>query len=222
MKRLLKILIIALGSIGIGAPIFGNGYNFFSLLYFTNLSNLLVIIISAIFLYFDDEETEIKEFWHILRFMATNAIVLTFLVFNSLLLPKMISDGNTAYLFSINNILVHNLIPILMIVDYLLYGKKLPFKKMYLIFILPAIYFVVALLYNPVFGITFPGDSPTPYFFLDYKANGWLKLKGGFFNIGVFYWIIITLIIIFLIGLGFHGISNLVSKRQEEKKITKI
>lgn len=219
MNKILKILIIALGSIGVGIPIFSKGYNFFSLFYFTNQSNLLVVVVSAIFLYLETSGKEIKEGWHKLRFIATNAISLTFLVFNLILMPSVIHSGHSSYLYSANNLLLHNIVPLLMIVDYILYGKKYPLNKIYLVYIYPISYLVLALLYNPVFGISFPEPGgPTPYFFLNYKENGWFNVSGGFFKLGVVYWIIISLVIVFLISLCLHGLSKIRFKKSQDNQ----
>lgn len=210
MNKLLKIIIIICGSIGTGLSLFSDGYDFYSLLYFTTLSNLSVVIVTALFLHYESSNKEIPSSWHAIRYMVTAAIALTFVVFNATLMPEMIKDGKGMDLLKMSNVLNHNVTPILMVIDFVLYGKKIPTSKIHYALFLPLGYFIITIFLNPIFGITYGSSKEVvPYFFLNYQKNGWFSLQGGFFGIGVIYWILMVLSIVFLIGYGIYGLRKL-------------
>lgn len=208
MKKTIKLLIIIAGSMGVSLTLFSTGLNFKGLLYYTVLSNIWAVFSASAFIILD-EKKEIDNFWHTLRFLLASGIALTFVVFTTTLLPELIKNGNYGYIFSPSNFLTHFITPILLIIDYIFYGKQVEIKKVYLTLVIPLIYFVITMLLNPVLGITYADNQIVPYFFLNYQTNGWFNLSGGFFRIGVFYWIIIVLIIILLISFGLFGLRKL-------------
>ena len=86
------------------------------------------------------------------------------------------------------NLLVHNLVPLLACLDYVLFGRgyeKNP--SLWIGLALPLAYFlfVMGLMF---LGVRF-GQEAAPYFFLDYRANGWFTAGGG--RLGVFWWLLI-------------------------------
>ncbi len=191
-KRILNILVILSSAFGVSYSLFSGGFSLQPLLFFTTLSNIFVLVMSSILLYFDLSKKELLKLIDLLNYLATAAITLTFLVFSIFLMPTYFRDGNTAYLVSIGNIVNHNLTPILMITYYIMYGKKVRYKDMLYTLIFPLIYFVFALMANPVFGIVFNSSGDlVPYFFLDHYTHGWFTLNNGFFGLGVFFWVII-------------------------------
>lgn len=213
LKKILKIIIIICGSVGSGLTLFSGGYNLDTLLYFTILSNIAVVFITSMFLYMDDSNKEIKMVWHILRYMIAAAITLTFIVFNATLMPEMIKNGDGLDLLKMSNLLNHNITPVLFVVDFVLFGKLIPLNKIYYTLFMPLGYFIITLMMNPIFGVTYGSNNEiVPYFFLNYQKNGWFSLSGGFFGIGVFYWVIIVLVIVLLIGYGLFLLRNLNKK----------
>lgn len=150
---------------------------------FTVQSNLWISAICLVFFAFDlagHGLRRIPQALHLLKFMFTSSILLTWAVFAVLLSPTM----TTAYLLSQSNFLLHNLTPAFALLDYLNFDSdsRVQSKHIPLSLIMPLFYTVFFCI---AYAIT--GKLPVPYFFLDYKKYGWYRItKKG---IGVFYWI---------------------------------
>lgn len=199
IKKWLKVAIVISGSMGIAVALKSSGL-IPTLLYFTNMSNILAAVVAGIFLYFDMSKKDVKPFFHILRFISTSGIALTFVVFTTVLMPSVILQGYANYLYSPSNIFLHNLTPILMMLDYMLYARKEENKKVLYALVFPLTYLVFALTINPLTGVLFEGNLRVPYFFLNFYVNGWLTLNQGFLKIGAFWWIILIVPLVSLIG----------------------
>lgn len=63
--------------------------------------------------------------------------------------------------------------------------------------------------------VRFVDGAKVPYFFLDYEKYGWFEIGDG--NIGVFYWVIIILIIVYLIGISINFLHQFIQKKQKLK-----
>ncbi len=188
------------------------------LLYFTNMSNLWIMtVVLVLFIYSlihiirNDDRPEIPGWLQSVRFIFTVAITLTFLVFSVLLTPQMISQGNSSYLLSVSNMCVHNLVPLLSIADFLLFGYEYRSgRHAYLLgLIMPLLYTAFALILS-AFG-SFFGDDRVPYFFFDYEANTWL---GAGKSIGVVYWLIILSASVLGMSALLLLLKNIVAKRK--------
>lgn len=220
MKKLFKILTIISGVLAVILSIFSKGdVRWTSLLYFTQQSNLWAAIMALILLLWKNPPKYIEK----IRFMVVAAIALTVIVFNALLTPQMILEGQYSYLFSFENVFAHYLTGIFFIIDYLLYGEKNTIKSIFYTLILPLLYFVFAMTANPLFNIMFY-KSPVPYFFLDYKEYsffkiGYAKTVEHGLKLGVFYWIIINIIIILLIGSLLYLIKGKVDEKRTSQQI---
>lgn len=217
MNKVFKILTIISGVLGVLLGILTkNGVQWTSLLYFTQQSNLWAAIMASILLIKKDRPDYINK----LRFMVVSAISLTLIVFNLLLTPQLIAEGRWDYIFSFTNLFAHYLTAIFFITDYLLFGKKENVKVIYYSLILPLVYFVFAMTANPLFNISFYG-STVPYFFLNYQEYsffkmGYAKTVEHGLKLGVFYWVIIVLVIILLIGSGLYFIKEKLSKSKDK------
>lgn len=187
--------------------------------YFTNLSNIWIMAIIAVFLVYDilrlvkgDSAPHPKNWLYTVKFVCTVAITLTFLVFSVLLIPQLIAEGNAAYIFSISNLCVHNIVPMLAILDFCLFDYDFKTSKLTFLWsaLLPIAYsaFVIICSYC---GVMF-GEDKFPYFFFNYDNNGWLSIKDG--NLGVAYWILLLAGVVFLIGIGLIAIKNAVAKKR--------
>lgn len=191
---ILNILALLFGAVGLYVSFFPkSGFmDADTIWYYTIQSNIFVMIVAAISLFFEFHKLKGKSIpnaIYTLRFVCTVDITLTFLVFSLMLTPIFIKDNNTAYLLSIGNLCVHNLLPLAAIFDWCFFGKSnhIKTKQILLALIFPFFYCVLMLI-RSFLGITISGNL-VPYFFLDYQASGWLKIgKNG---IGVIYWIII-------------------------------
>ena len=129
-----------------------------------------------------------------IKYVATVAITITFLVFFTMLAPLMGVD----YLLSFNNFSLHAIVPVLAIIDFFLFDIEinLTYPKSLLATIAPIAY--VAFVYiGAIFKLQYGENLYYPYFFLNIETNGFFFEKG----IGVIPWIIILLAGI--CGLGF-------------------
>ena len=150
---------------------------------FTIQSNLWISGLCLIFSGFEltgNGQRRIPQGLHLLKFMFTSSILLTWGVFAVLLSPSM----TTAYLLSQSNFFLHNLTPVLALLDYLNFDSdsRVQSKHIPLSLVMPLFYTVFFCI---AYAIT--GKLPVPYFFLDYKKYGWYRITRK--GIGVFYWI---------------------------------
>lgn len=193
--------------------------------FFTVQSNVWMLIISLVFAVFiignvlTKKQVKVPNWLYHIKFMCVTAITLTFLVFSLMLTPSMIAGGNGSYLTSVSNICCHNLVPILSIIDYFVFDTEHRSNK--LTFILSAIlpiYYLAFALIGSVTGVNFGSTtSKVPYFFMDYEANGWFTVSNGFFGLGVFWWIVILVVVVLAYSAAFIAIKNHIAKRRERK-----
>ena len=164
-----------------------------SFLYFTTQSNLIMVGLSLVLIYFDLKRKPLPRFLQIFHHLAVVATTLTFLVFALMLGPFL---DLATYFYSLQNIALHNLGPILAIIVYLLYAHETPKSVKLLALIGPLSYmFVTYLLYFS--GVRFH-PYELPYFFLEYMTYGWLRID--FPNFGILYWWVAIILLIFIIS----------------------
>lgn len=208
MKRYTSIVINSLllifGVLGLYFTVLDkNGFmNADAFLYYTVQSNIFVMLIAVLALVFEIRRLKGREIGpavYLWRLIGAVAITLTFLVFTFMLIPSIVSKGDGDYLFSPGNLCVHNLVPIMAILDWCLCGSMRDIKqgRIYLS-LLPALFYCIFALIRSSMGLTIGGNH-VPYFFLDYKLYGWLGF--GKPGLGVVWWILI-------IALMLVGISN--------------
>lgn len=204
----IKSLLLVLGIIGLWTTLSGASFmgKMKSFLYFTIQSNVTIMVVTAIFLVSEILElTKGKGFtntnvWLMIKFVFTVAITVTFLVFFLVLAPN---GASWKYLLSINNLCVHAFVPILAIIDLILFDYKIKIEKYMPIWgIAMPLYYAFFSLICSFAGVTFGTqdgvDLIVPYFFLDYEKYGWFSFNDG---LGVAYWIVIMAL--FMSGLSF-------------------
>ena len=129
-----------------------------------------------------------------IKYVATIAITITFIVFFTMLAPLMGVD----YLLSFKNFSLHAIVPILAIVDFFLFDTDIQLTyKSSLLATIPPVCYVAFVYVGAIFKIQYGKDLYYPYFFLNIDTNGFFFEKG---TMGVIPWIIILLA--FIIGLG--------------------
>ena len=200
-KILIKAALIIIGVLGIvltalSSAFMGGASVFF---FFTVQSNIFIMLIALIFLVNEvvvliTNKSFINQTLLHIKYVATVAITVTFLVFFTMLAPLMGVD----YLLSFNNFSLHAIVPILAIVDFFLFDKdiKLTYKSSLLATISPICY-VIFVYIGAIFKLEYSENLHYPYFFLNIDTNGFLFEKG---TMGIIPWIIILLGAI--IGLG--------------------
>ena len=192
-----------------------NAHGLMFLTYFTNLSNIFVDIVFAVFIIQDikalltKQAVTRKNTWYRVKFLATISITLTFLVYLLILAPCSEAGFLGAYLNNgAGSLCVHFLNPVLAIVDFLLFDYKFSSDNKDVFYgIIPPLCYVGYVLILGALGIRWGQyEMMAPYNFLNYGAEvGWFgfdlsKMNAASFGVGVFY-MIVVLVIIFL-GLG--------------------
>ncbi len=135
--------------------------------FYTIWSNIVVLIFFAyLFIKKPDEDR------FALRVKAgiTIAILLTFIVYNVLLLPTVTADE----FHTVQNYTLHYIVPVLCVLDWILYDK-IRYEILDPIYwtVFPLFYAVFALIRGIVYPVNIPGeDSPFPYFFVDVYKIG--------------------------------------------------
>lgn len=200
-KIAIKATLVIVGVLGIvltaqSTDFMGGGSVFF---FFTVQSNIFIMLMALIFLVNEVAVLIIKKSFinqvllHI-KYTATVAITITFLVFFTMLAPLMGVD----YLLSFKNYSLHAIVPILAIVDFFLFDKDIQLTyKSSLLATIPPVCYVVFVYVGAIFKIQYAKNLYYPYFFLNIDTNGFFFEKG---TMGIIPWIIILLG--FIIGLG--------------------
>ena len=146
----------------------------------------------------------LPQWLYVIKYVATTSILLTWFGFAVLLSPTVPIE----YLVSPSNIFLHNLTPILALLDFVLFDRQYdPYGKPALFTLIMPIAYV--LFFIAAYELT--GRLPAPYFFLDYQKCGWLRI--GADGIGVVYWVLMLSVV--LIGMG-AGILDLRGQCREK------
>lgn len=200
-KIIIKAALVVVGILGIiftaqSSTFMGGGSVFF---FFTVQSNIFIIAMTLIFLINEivqliTKKSFINQTFLFIKYVATVAITVTFLVFFTMLAPLMGVD----YLLSFNNFSLHAIVPILAIVDFILFDTdiNLTYSNSLFATIAPISY-VIFVYIGAIFKLQYGENLYYPYFFLDFEKNGFLFEKG----FGIIPWILILLAGI--CGLGF-------------------
>ena len=172
--RIIYVLIGIVGIIGSFGTFRGN-YNPNWYLMFTNISNYICFFVMLSLLCYTARDMR-KGITHgetsqapLFRFCTCIMILITFLVFNTLL-------GNpftSAYWTDIQSLIMHLILPVMFIVDYMLFSKKRSvnvFAPLYAC-IMPLIYVLFILIRAEALLGT--GAFVFPYYFLDFQSIGW-------------------------------------------------
>lgn len=205
-----KLLIVVIGIFGIylslsDSPLVGM---FEHLSYYTNLSNLLCIIF---FLYYSIKMIiNIKEnnhnYHNNFKGAVTITILITFIVYNFILRPFMHDVEGVMKINSVGNLIVHVILPLMVLFDYILFDEKGNYSKAYLWVLIPLFYFIFICI-RAKFGYTFTyAQSRYPYFFLDIDEYG-------------IYQVIFNAIISILLILALIYIYVFIDKKLSNKKI---
>lgn len=188
----------------------GNGT---ALNFYTLQSNLWVFILELVLLVLTIIEdvkqvSIIKEKMVVLKFVMTVAILVTFIVYWSMLAPYVAQKN----VLALSNVILHAISPILMLVDFLVFDREYTFKKnnVYLT-IIPLLYYLIfAMVRAEISDTVFTQGSRYPYWFIDIDTFGWL---GNINGPGVIYWAILVLIGVEALGFGLYKIYIISEKK---------
>ena len=200
-----------LGILGIVASFGIFNYEFRTDFYvhFTNLSNYLCIAIMFIELIEtvkknkDSYVTKLP----LLKFIGLLAILLTFIIFNFIL-----AGDREMYLnFRINSVLFHIILPIMYLIDWILFyeHKKIKWNYPLISVSFPVIYAIF--IFIRAWILDFNPEAPFiyPYFFLNLEELGVM---------GVVKWIGILSVVFIVIGYVIYGVDRLLKPKKLVEK----
>lgn len=204
----------AVGAIAILASVglFDGAFRWDFYIHFTNLSNYLCfgILIAELISVIKKSENSYITTSPRLKFIGLLAILLTFFVYNIMLAPTKSMKTN----FSIFSISLHVIMPILYVVDWILfYERKATWKYPLLSVIFPLAYVSFVFIHAACFNfnaniMNFAGTGPHiyPYFFLNVSKIG---------VAGVIKWILILAVAFIALGYIMYGVDKLISKHRK-------
>lgn len=198
LSILVKLAVIIVGVSGIivtcaSSGFMGTGVTF---LFFTVQSNVFAIAVALVFLvdsllHLLGKKTFVTGWMKLIKFTATIAVTVTFLVFATMLAPLLGVD----YLLSYSNFSLHAIVPFLMVFDFFYFDKDVPLNRFTCLWgLAPALSYFVFFLIGSVTGVRYFNNDFAPYFFLDYQANGWFRVSEN--GLGTAYWFLILLTLI--------------------------
>lgn len=225
---ILKILIVnfAMSAFIIGCFFDDNQYH--QLMFFTEQSNFLALIVTIIslFLVVSEGTNGVKKFTPALekaRFTVAILVSITCLIFMCILMPVgLIENDPGAGNFKWDEIILHAVVPPLVVIDVLIFNNNfvitkkdilisIGFMTFYLGFIIFAFY--TNLSFNP----NYPELHNYPYFFMNFNSHtGWFGIDFHFEGnvshdknaIGSFYWILFLLALVLSLGFAWRHIMN--------------
>ncbi len=200
-----RTIYIVLGVIGIIGSFgyFKENFNEDFYLYYTNLSNYICfgVILYALIKTIKSYKTSPEGYCNVLpkfKFMSLIMILVTCLVYNILLAKDYtIAD----YFFSISNLILHLILPIMFTLDWVLFTEHRQTKWYYplLATVMPLIYVVLILIRAAILGNSYHGLL-YPYFFLNVAKIGF----GG-----VIGWVAILVLVFVALGYIIFGLDHI-------------
>ena len=198
IKKIIRMLILSaliiVGVLGIiltavSTSFMGGASVFY---FFTVQSNIFIIAMAFLFLGHEiicliNKKETVNQVMLQIKFVATVAITITFLVFFTMLAPLMGVD----YLLSFKNFSLHAIVPILAIIDFIVFDTdiNLSYPKSLIATIAPISYVFFVYAIGVPLKLQYAENLYFPYFFLNYEQNGFFFEKG----FGVIPWVIVLL-----------------------------
>lgn len=193
--RAVLLIICFIGILDCFNLLFDTRINLDALVYYTTLSNIFCFVITLLVLINDYKKIKngiifgSNNKYVKLKYNASIIILITFIIYNFVLVNNMFSPGWNY----IGNLSKHILTPILFILDFLLFDQysNLKIKDVFASLIIPILYVAFIIIRGLILPSDFPGTI-YPYFFLNYKEIG---------VDGVFKWLLLLTISYFIIAL---------------------
>ena len=220
IEKALSCLIIFSSGLGILLCLLNAKYDGYShwtkrLLYFTNQSNLWVIVIYVLSLFQIDKKSKQSMFFA--KYIFTVCITLTGLMFCCFLGPFA---DKSYHAWSISGILTHVITPTLVLIDFILQNCKFLINKKAVFYtLIPPLIYLTLTSFLSFINLDFGRGENFPYFFLNYFSPAKLI---GFSNtlpyfMGTAYWLILIFLLIFFIGFILQKINNKLLKNKLNK-----
>lgn len=213
LSLLFKLLIVFIASYGI---LLNSGYpNSFEpqmFLYYTILSNLICLIYFVVVLcQMIHGIISSNEFIENMRVKGAVIMVITvtMTIYWLVLVPAgfVMGEGSTMWA----NLIVHLIVPLLVIFDWLLFNRKGGISKndpVYWI-IIPLCYYLFTVM-GYFLNVTYVDGSHYPYFFIDSELLGW-----GTVGLNVFFLVIVFLVIGYLVYFTDNMLKRMLLKIEE-------
>lgn len=202
LSLIYRILIVVIGLYGLYLNLFSNHSSIFELLhYFTILSNILVV---GLFIFLITKYKNNKHYPKI-KGAITMSITVTFLIFHFMLRPTLFNMTGSYSIYSLANLTMHYIVPIMTILDWILFDKKGEYNKTdpLLWLIIPFVYFIIMSV-NGALGYTFASGSHYPYFFMDFDVLG----------IKVLLYVLVIIVAFTILGYIYYGIDKLLANKK--------
>jgi len=180
MKRtlsfLFKLIIFSLSTLGVYVTLKDALYPFEALSYFTTIINILTALFYSFFII---ELVLSKVSSALLRYFKQSLMVyliITMVVYSFILIPFIVEEQINYQIFSSNDLLIHYVVPVLVLIDYASFDEKGRTKSIYaFINLLNILFYITYLLLYVFFGGRFHfgnTESMYPYFFLNIERIG--------------------------------------------------
>ena len=208
VSLVLKFIIVLSATIGVGIQIVSDHREW---LFFTIQSNIWIGVTCFVGIVLLLSKAQIKKWMYSVKLVFTVSITLTGVVYCTMLAPFL---GSKAYTFV--SILLHVVVPISSIADFVVYDCRVEYKKWECLLVtVPPLYYLafaaVGYLRNWEFGY---GGHNYPYFFLDWGGPaGTFGIVNKFPYMGVFYYVLILLFFVVGIGALYAFIANRLTRK---------
>lgn len=209
-----KLLIALTVFIGYGynSGMMNGDFHLDSLLYYTNLSNILIgcfMLYSGILILknaIQHGKDSYKEVLPRFKGALVIAILVTGLIYDFILAPK----AGPEKAFKIGSILLHYVVPYVTLIDWFAFDKKGYFKKQdsVLWIVIPYIYLIFIMIFAQFKIVTLEGNSFYPYFFLDIDTLG---------IFGVFLYIVGLTVIFLVLNYALYLLDRILAKKGKQK-----
>ncbi len=179
--------------------------------YYTIQSNILCLIAALAMIARDCGLFQLEEKkYAIIKMGVVMAILLTGLVFHFMLSAALFAEPHSPR-FYLGNALVHYVVPLMMLFDYLLFDKKglLGRRAPFWWVIVPYAYCLYVFIYSGLCGGRFAGGAKVPYFFFDYERYGYD---------GVLLWVLLISVLYMALSYILVALDYVLGRKKSEKR----
>lgn len=209
ISMIYKILLVLMCGYGLSYHMHDGHWGEFN--YYTVLSNAVcfVYFLIAIFVNLRKGSGKYAVSWHPrLEIAIMFCITVTFLIYNFILRPETFKMGYGDNFYTVRNMLEHYIVPIMVILDWLLFCPKdrLRWYDPATWLLIPIVYFLYILVRATYAGNIGNTSSPYPYGFIDINLHGAATVWS---NAG---WIVLGMLalayIIYLLNIGIAALKK--------------
>jgi len=160
--------------------VFQGKFHGMALLYYTLMSNIWCLIYFTLRMIYDNKpklrQSKFASFIMSIhtKYAVTMSITLTFLVFHFILSSGFANELNGFNPHSLNNYILHYIIPLMTIVDFLIFDRNSPKLSWFdpvIWMVIPLAYFLFIVVRAPIAGNIGMTSSPYPYPFIDFTIQ---------------------------------------------------